>query len=191
VFRSRILPIQGSRLTWRPARHDNSTCKIAGNHTRSKAPHISSEDRQRHLRPRRRFANHGAGHEGSPDGASKSMAESICRATDRLGSNRVPEPLRHPECPTSKEDAGCVSSVLPRIEASLGLGKQCPFPRQVLSVGKVIAILQLGDFTTVMNALLRRAFEPDVFLANYRRPACRVLDRGHRQAAITRTRLDG
>ena len=80
---------------------------------RSRPSPISHPGSGQHLRPRRRFANHGAGHDGSPDRAAQSMAESICRATDRLDSKRVPEPLHHPECPTSKEDASFVSSLLP------------------------------------------------------------------------------
>ena len=39
----------------------------------------------------------------------------------------------------------------------LGLDKQCPIPRQVASIGRIIEIPQLGGCITVMNALLHNA----------------------------------
>jgi transposase InsO family protein len=48
----------------------------------------------------------------------------------------------------------------------LSLGKQCPFPREALKVGKIVAIPQLGDLHYRMNALQHSNFCSDRLLAN-------------------------
>src|SRR3954468_2856578 len=49
-------------------------------------------------------------------GTTKSLAESIRRATHRLNSKGVSEPLRHPERISSQEDVVFLLPLLPRIE---------------------------------------------------------------------------
>jgi hypothetical protein len=43
----------------------------------------------------------------------------------------------------------------------LGLDKQCPFPRQVSSIGRIIEIRQPAVFITVTNALQRKNMAMD------------------------------
>src|SRR3954454_18492087 len=74
----------------------------------------------------------------------KSLAESIHRATHRLDSKGVSEPLHHPERSPSQENVIFIFPLLPRIKNSLEPRQACPFPREGLSVGKIVAILQLG-----------------------------------------------
>ena len=50
----------------------------------------------------------------------------------------------------------------------LGLDKQCPFPRQVSSVGKIIEIPQLGGLHHRYQRVAAQRLDGDVFLANDR-----------------------
>ena len=85
-------------------------------------------------------ANPIAGYRRDSDRTAKPLAESIRRETHRLDSKGMSEPLNHPERPTSQESVVFIFPLLPRIGNPLDLGKQCPFPREALKVGKIVAI---------------------------------------------------
>jgi hypothetical protein len=63
---------------------------------------------------------------------------------DRLDTQRLLEPFRDPKRQASKANTRCVFRLLSRIEDSLGLEKQCPFPGPIASGGKNEEIPQLG-----------------------------------------------
>jgi hypothetical protein len=50
----------------------------------------------------------------------------------------------------------------------LGLGKQCPFPQQALSDGKIVAIPQLGGLQHRYDGLQHGSLYPGPLLANDR-----------------------
>jgi hypothetical protein len=90
------------------------------------------------------------GHAGDSHSTAKSMAESIRRATHRLDSKGMSEPLHHPKRSPSQENLVFLFPLLPPIENPLGPRKQCPFPRQASKIGRIVPLPQLERYSREM-----------------------------------------
>jgi hypothetical protein len=90
---------------------------------------------------RRRISS--IGHRRTTHRAAESLAESVCRTPDRLDTRRLLEPFRYPEREASEASPGFLFR-LPWFPDPLGARPAMSIPRQVSSIGRIIAIPQLG-----------------------------------------------
>jgi hypothetical protein len=68
----------------------------------------------------------------------------VCGLIVKLFVRHYTRPFHYPECQAAEANPASYFRYYHECRTHLGLDKQCPIPRQVTKVGRIIAIPQLG-----------------------------------------------